>query len=1061
MGLTDISIRRPLFISMVLLAFVVLGSVAYTRLGVEQYPKADSPYVLVLIPYPGAGPDEVESGITKTVENAVGGVAGLKNLASYSMEGLSVVALELGLGNNIDTAAIDVERKVAAIKTQLPDEAKAPTVVKAELSSLPVMTVSLSGTGLEEQLRRLADEKVKNRLEAVRGVASVTVVGGREREIQVKVDQSKLQARGISLQQLVGVLEQSNLSMPSGSVEEQGTRYNVRYNALFQRPEELRDIVIASTLGGTVYLGDVAEVVDGFKKQETLSRTNGADSVVLLVTKASGANTVEVADALRKTLKEVAKTLPPGVQLAVANDASLFVKQSVDGVQESLLDAILLTGLVLLLFLHTFRSTIIVLLAIPTSLISTFLAMWVMGFTLNTMSMMAMALSVGILVDDSIVVLENISRHLKLGETPWRAALKGRSEIGFAAVAITLVDVVVYVPIAFMSGLVGQFFREFGLTVAAATLFSLFVSFTLTPMLASKWLRGEAEREHNSLMARFGRRWEGGYDRLTWAYRRLLVWALDHRKLVVTMAAVAFFGGVALVPLRLVGTELLPSEDQGEVNLLAEMAPGATLSVTNDAVLQLEARLARMPEVTSYFSTVGSGGSATVGSDALASNQSRYARITVKLTEKGRRGKSIQQMAGELRGLGNDIPDLTLRTQVPFMGMNHGQPFVVRVKGDDPAVLRKLGAEVAEVVRRIPGAVEVSNSAASGPPEARFRADPRRLADLGLVSSAVATSLRANLEGLVIGQLRPEGQDRVDIRVVGSNTDKSTVATLSGLPLASPKGIVARLDQAATPHFVEGPVQIDRMNKQRVVTVGANVAGRPLGDVVRDFQRDMERLQLPPGYSVTMGGNVEEMDESFTALGGAILLSVALIYMLMVALYESLLYPVVIMFALPVSVVGAIGGLFLSGQTLNISSMIGMIMLTGLVGKNGILLVDYTNTLRRQGKSRFDALVEAGPTRLRPILMTTAAMVMAMIPVAFLAGQGSEIRSPMAVAVIGGLTSSTLLTLVLIPVVYTLFDDLQQRLGASQSAGREKSTIGYQLPAPAISYQQTRPTADR
>lgn len=1019
MWLTEVSIKRPLFISMVLLFFVLVGAVAYTRLGAEQYPDVNIPYVMVVVPYPGAGPEEVESRVTKPVEDAVAGVSQLKNLISYSMDSLALVTMEFSIGADTDKVAIDVERKVSTIRSQLPEEAKAPNVIKTEFSALPIMSVSLSGSGTSDELFRLAEDKIKGRLEGVKGVASVRVVGGREREILVKVDQAQLRARGLSIQQVYGALAQGNISMPGGTLDERGIQYNVRYSGLLQTPEDLRDLVLYSAPNGTVYLRDVADVVDGFKKQQIFSRTNGIDSVGLLITKSSNANTMQVANDLRKVLRDVANTLPEGVSMTTASDTSIFVRQSLDDIQSSLFYAVILTGLVLLLFLHTYRSTIIVLFSIPTSLISTFMMMWIMGFTLNMMSMMALALSIGILVDDSIVVLENIFRHLKLGETPWTAALKGRSEIGLAAIAITLVDVVVYVPMAFMTGVVGQFFRQFGLTVAVATLFSLVVSFTLTPMLASRWLKAEDENDRSSLLARFGRKWEAGYDRLGAAYGRLLVWALRHRAIVVAATLIVFLSSLATIQFNLIGTEFLPPEDQSEVYLIVEMPPGTALSVTDDVVAQLEAKLARTPEVVNYFANTG-----LANSGFVSAGDSRYARITVQLVEKYRRGKSIVQTAKDLQKLGEGIPGLTLRAQLPQIGGDYRQPFLVQLKGDDPVALKEVAAEIANLARAIPGTSDVTNSAALGSPEIRVEADHRRLADLGLNSLAVATALRTNLEGVVASQLRPEGKNRIDIRVVGSDADKSASSTLPGLPVPSPKGVVTRLEQAADMKQVEGPAQIDRLNRQRMVSIGANLYGRPLGDVVRDFQEGMKEIDLPSGFSIILTGQTEMMDESFESLIGALVLSILLMYMLMVALYESFLYPLVIMFALPMSIVGALGGLLVAGQTLSISSMIGMIMLMGLVGKNGILLVDYTNTLRGRGKGRHEAIVEAGPTRLRPIIMTTAAMVMAMIPVAIQAGHGAETRSPMAVVVIGGMLSSTFLTLVVVPVMYTLLDDL-------------------------------------
>ena len=1023
MSLTQLSIKRPLLMTMVLLGLVLFGAVAYTRLGADRYPQINIPYISIVVPYPGAGPEEVESRVTKLVEDTVAGSANLKTLRSYSLDGISIVSLEFKIGADVDTAAVDVERKLSAVRSMLPEEARAPSVAKAEFDSMPIMSMSLSGAIPDYQLYRLADESVKGRMEAVSGVASVRIVGGREREIQVKVDQSRLQARGISIQQVQAALAQGNISVPSGSINDRGLQYNIRLNGLVQRPDDLNEIIISSTPSGAVYLRDVAEVVDGFKKQELINSANGTESVGVLVTKASGASTMEVAKELQSTAMSVQKGLPEGVRLTVADDTSVFVKQSLDDIQTNLIYAVILTAVVLLFFLHSFRSTIIVLFSIPTSLISTFLVMWAMGFTLNMMSMMALALSIGILVDDSIVVLENIFRHLKLGETPWTAALKGRSEIGMAAMAITLVDVVVYVPMGFMSGMVGQFFREFGITVATATLVSLFVSFTLTPMLASRWLKAEPKSRSRSPLQWFGRFFEKGYNRLARAYRGVLIWALGHRKTVVFGTLVIFMGSMSLIPLNLIGAEFLPVEDQGTVQLDIEKPPGTPLNVTSGVVKQLEARLEMLPEVSNYFSTVGLSTGMGVTGDG------RRASINVKLVDKNLRSKSIVQMQRTLQSLGDNIPGLTLRAQLPDIVGSSGQPFQVVLKGEDSSVLRKLASQVATVLKNVPGAADVTNSGASGAAEAQFQVDHQRLADLGLTSAALAAALRTDVEGVVVSQLRPEGQNRVDIRVVGSDIDRSNVASLSGLPVVSSKGVSTRLEQATTLKFVDSPTQIERLNRQHTISIGANIIGRPIGDVARDFREGLKSVSLPAGYSVALAGETESMDESFTSMIAALGLSILLMYMLMVALYESPVYPLVIMFALPVSMVGALGGLFLTGHTLNINSMIGMIMLMGLVGKNGILLVDYTNTLRSRGKSRFDAIVEAGPTRLRPILMTTSAMVMAMTPMALQLGAGAAGQASMAVVVIGGLISSTLLTLALVPVMYTLFDDLQVWVG--------------------------------
>ncbi len=1024
MWLTSISIRRPLFILVIVFSLVLMGGIAYSRLGADQYPDINIPYVIVLIPYPGAGPEEVESRVTKVVEDVVAGTSQLKRMQSSSSSGMSMVFLEFSLGADSDTVTSDVERRVSRVRSSLPDETKAPSIIKAEFSSLPIMNVALSGSQSMDELYTLADERVRPRLETIRGVASVRVVGGRQREIVVQVDQDRLRARGMPMQQLVAAIGQANTSIPGGTITEGGKEYPVRYYALYQDPALLRDLVVMSTPAGNVYLRDVAQVIDGYKKASIINRHNGNESIGLLITKQSSANTMEVAKQLRRTIQDLGAGLPSGASLTIATDTSQFVRRSLDDIQSSLFEAVILTGIVLLLFLHTFRSTVIVLFAIPTSMVSTFLVMWGLGFTLNMMSMMALALTVGILVDDSIVVLENIFRHLQLGQTPWAAALEGRNEIGLAAMAITLVDVVVYVPIAFMSGIVGQFFRQFGLTITAATLFSLFVSFTLTPMLASRWLQAEKEGEGRSPLARFGMMWEAGYDRLAAGYGSLLGWSLRHRWAPVLVATMFFVAALSVVPLRLLGAEFMPAEDQAEFIATVEMPPATSLQATDQAVRQFEFRLQQLPEVTSYFTSVGlSSESSVTGTD------SRHAMVSIKLLPKTQRLRSLTDITKNVETLADGIPGMEVRTQLPSMAGETGKPIQLQVTGDDITALTKAAAQVEQALRRTPGAVNVTNSAGVPAPEVRVEADQGRLADLGLTPAQVGLAVRTSVEGVVASQFRPEGRSSVDIRVQASDVARSSTEDLPSLPLSTAKGATVNLSQASSVQTVDAPNQVDRLNRQRLVTVGANVQERPLGDVVRDFEAEMRRNPLPPGYKIEQAGQTEMMNETFESMTMAVALSVILMYLLMVALYESLVYPLVIMFSLPVALCGAFAGLMVTHQTLNIASLIGLVMLLGLVGKNAILLVDYTNTLRRQGLDRWTAITRAGPTRLRPILMTTSAMVLAMLPLAVQGTEGSETRSPMAVVVIGGLISSTLLTLVLVPVVYTIFDDLQRRLG--------------------------------
>ncbi len=1036
MGLTRIAILRPLFIAMVVLGLVVLGAVSYTKLGVDLYPKVDFPVTSVVTVYPGAGPETIEQLVTKPIEDAVAGLNGIDYIQSYSAEGVSYVVVVFKQDVDGDSASIDVERKINGLRGSLPQDAQPPSVVKADITSLPVMNIAVSGSVSPTELYRLANDVIAPRLSTVEGVSSVKVIGGLEREIQVRVSEDKLRAYGLSIAQINSALAAQNVDIPGGTLSQGSLDYQVRVNALVQNVPSFQNIVVSSGPGGPLYLRDVATVVDSYKKQSQLNLTNGVPSLGIQITKQADANTLLTTDGVKAALGSLEKEMPPGVTLRIVTDASTFTRQSLDGVQRTLVEAIILTGLVLLLFLHTWRSTVIVLLAIPTSVIATFAVMFALGFTLNMMSMMALALTVGILVDDSIVVLENIYRHFELGETPFTAALEGRSEIGLAAIAITLVDVVVYTPVAFMSGIVGQWFRQFGLVIVAATLFSLFVSFTLTPMLASRWLR-PADPASRSPLAVFGRAWEVGYGWLQRHYISVLAWSLRFRWVVVGVGILSFAAGIALVASKAIGTDFLPAADQGQFTLNVEMPPGTTLQSTQDVVKQLDQRLHQIPEVEDTFDAIG------VAAGGIVS-QPRYATIQVKLVDLSRRRQSVDEIVGLVRSWNGTIPGARLTIQLPSIVGAAGQPIQVQIRGDDPAYLQQVAAQVEEIVRKTPGTADVTNSSVQGEPEISVQIDRSKAADLGLTAAQIGSIVRTSIDGTVVTQLQSPGQKAVDVRVLGDGSSFPTIQAVQDIPLLTPAGAQISLGQVADVKQTVGPTQITRRDRQRIITIGADVSGRSLGDVSQDLQSQLDALQLRPGTTIRLGGDTQQQVETFGQLFQALGLSILLMYMLMVALYESLLYPFIIMLSLPLAVVGAIGGLWVTHNTLNMISLIGLIMLTGLVGKNAILLVDYTNTLRKRGMDRNAALMEAGPTRLRPILMTTASMVVAMLPSALRIGEGSELRAPMAVVVIGGLLTSTLLTLVFIPAVYTIVDDVQRFFG--RLLGRRDDQTKARLP---------------
>jgi HAE1 family hydrophobic/amphiphilic exporter-1 len=1026
LGITQFAIKRPITIVMLILALVLMGGVAYTRLQVSRFPKVSFPIVTIQVGYPGASAQDVEQLVAKPVERAMNGLSGVRDITSTSAEGRAVIRLTLSDNADVNEAVSDIVRTMSAIRSRLPDDIDPPNVIKADVTAFPIVNISLSGNTPLGQLYDLATNTIAPRLQSLEGVAQVNVVGGLQSEIQVLVDPTKLQAYNLTLQQIQSALVQSHLSSPGGTVFQGPTQFGLRASALLTEVNQFNTIVVNSGPSGNVYLKDVARVEDTYATQRSIQRFNGRPSVGLSIIQQSGANTVQTVELVREELGRLGRTLPRGVVFNVTNDTSRFTRASIEALEKDLILAVLLCGLVLMVFLHAWRNTVIVMLAIPTSIISTFLAMYILGFTLNTISLMALALLVGILVDDSIVVLENIHRHRQLGEEPLLAALNGRNEIGAAAIAITLTDVVVFLPIAFLAGFTGEFLREFGLTIAMATLFSLFVSFTLAPMLAAHWLPAEKVEQFNKgarwgMLApfrRFGPNWDNGLERVKGFYRRALRWSLGHRPVVLLAGVFALGVAIAFIPLHLLGTEFAPTEDDNQFNLQVQMPPGTSLQGTSEAMSQLESRLMEFPEVQGVFSSVGAGGGFGGG------QRSDSGTISVQLIGKRERQLSSLEVLEEARSIGRTIPGATVTGNVTTSFGGGGAPINIRILGNDLNTLEDVTNQVITIVRNTPGTTDARLEELSGLPEVQVMVDRSRMAPLGITAANVASTLRTAVTGTVVGQFDRPGGTPADVRVKLEGAENMTPAQLGSLPIFAPAaGAMARLDQVATLRQTTGPSQINRASQQRRMTVVANVSGRSLGDVARDLQAQFRQLPLPPGYRVVFVGQVDRLNQTFSALLQTMALSAVLIYMLLAALYENLLRPLAIMFSIPLALVGAFTGLLVSGNTLNFFAMLGMILLMALVAKNAILLVDYTDTLRKRGMARSQAIIEAGATRLRPILMTSFTIVFAMIPLALKLEAGAESRSPIAVVLMGGVLSSMLLTLVVVPVVYTLLED--------------------------------------
>lgn len=1053
MWATRLALNRPVTIMVFVVAVVVLGFYSLSRMQVELQPKVDFPVITIITAYPGASPDEVETLVTKPIEDAVAGVEGLRQITSTSQYGVSRVMLEFYIGTDIGQAYIDVQAKINTAIALLPQDAERPVVSKLDTQSQPTMFISLTGARPSYELRDLADNVIKDRLASVPGVAAATVSGGQKREIQVAIDKDRLNAYGLSINAVVGALQRANLNVPAGRITEGAREYSVRLLGEFKSIDDLRQLRLylqnprnPMARGSTIRLQDVADIRDTVEERTIITRTNGKEDVSIVVQKTSDGNAIEIAEGIKRVLAQL-KQEYPDIQFTITQEEAQAVRESLADLRLALGIAIVLVALIIYLFLYNIRGSFIVAMAIPTCFFATFIFMYFAGFSINFMTMLGLSLAVGVLVDDAIVVIENIYRHLSMGEDPMEAAYNGRTEIGLAAITITFVDVVVFVPIAFMGGVVGQFFRSFGLTVAVAVLLSLIVSFTLTPMLASRlYRRGEALEEPKGFFRWLDRLYKG----LEHVYRGALRWALQHRWAVIligngALVAVLFVIGFSaargspLLPFR-----FAPSQDQGLISITVKMPPGTSLEQTSQVVRRIESVALQIPEVKYVSTIVGRVSGGIVGSGDVGA---RYANLQVSLHEKKAlldsllfwvkhketlRTRSDVAVAGELRQRIGDIPgaQIAVNPVSGFRGGGFGAPIQLALVGKDTQTLLETAERVRQIISRISGIKDPDLSWTAGSPELQVVVDRARATQLGVSVAEIALALRTAYEGDTSVKYREGGQE-YDIRVRLSEAQRRRIADLENLVVTYVQGAPVFLRDVARIQLGEGPSKIERVDRQRRVTVTANLMpGYTPGNLrVQIDQALREANAIPPGVSAKWFGENEVMAREGVYMVQALLLGLILVYLLMVALFENWLYPFIIMFSQPQALVGALLGLVLARSELNIISMIGIIALVGLVGKSAILLVDYTNTLRERGLARNEALLEAGPVRLRPILMTSLTLILAMIPIALGVGRGSEFRSPLGIVLIGGMTVSTFLTLLVIPCMYTVMDDLTQWLG--------------------------------
>ena len=1045
MAFTRLAVTRAGATVAIFLALAVAGLVAFRTLPINQFPSVDIPVVAITTIYAGANPKEMETQVTRPIEDAVAGLSGIKTITSVSGQSFSSVVIQFNDSIDSTTIAPDVERRVSGPASTFPTGANRPTVTKINFDQAPVMQLAVAdGVLSPEQLYRLTKDQVVPSIEQVTGVSQVELVGGRKDEVRVAVDPGRLAAYGLSLAQVQNALAGANASIPGGSITQGPRQFELEVTGLFPRAEDLARIVVAP---GPVRLGDLATVAVGATELTQTTRVNGVPAILVAVGLQSGANLTDVTDAVRKALPQVKTTLPTSSELVVVQDTTPSVRASLTGIQEELTFAVILTSIILLIFLHNARAAGIVLLSIPTTLLTTFILMQLMGFTLNFLSMLGLTLTIGILVDDSIVVLENILRHLARGEKPYEAALMGRAEIGLAAVAITLVDVVVFAPTGLVSGTIGGFFKEFGFTIAGATLTSLVVSFTLTPLLAARIMKSGSEKG-TDLLGRFGARWDRGFERFEERYRDLLRWTLEdwtlpawslggrvihwrlgHSIVVIATAFASIVLGGFLVVSGAIPVEFVPSSDEGYFQVATEAPPGTSLESHDAAMMQVEQILMSMPEVKTVTASVGVSSGGLIGSGSTG--QARYGNVTIEVVPIHSGRRPIAEIVDDARERLTVVAGIQPKVGLLGGGPGGGQaPVSVRLTGPEFDTLSSLAAQVQASLEQSPRLVNVANGAPVGQPQLQIEVDQVRAAELGVNSASLGLLVRTAFAGSVATKYeRPDGTLQ-DVRIQLAGESRRSIADVGDLPVQTAIGTTVKLSQVAKVSETFGPTQIDHYNRLRVVNVNAGLqTGVALSEAQPDVTNAIAALNVPAGYKAEVGGTSQEQADSFGQLFSALGASVLLAYLLMAVLYNSLLDPLIILFSLPVAFGGAMLGLFAFRYEFSVFSMIGLILLVGLAIKNGILLVDRTNQNRERGLSIRDALLEAGPARLRAILMTSLTIAIALLPTAFQLGEGAELRAPLAATVIGGIISSTLLTLVFVPVVYTLLNGLSDRTG--------------------------------
>ena len=1012
MNLLRIFVQRPVLTTMLLLAFVVLGFYSYNRLAVEMMPNVEFPFVMVTTIYPGASPGEVESQVTKKIEDAVSTIANVKDLQSISRENVSMVFIEFELETDVDLDAIDVKDKVDAIQADMPEDAEQSVIQKFDIQGFPIIEIAVSAPRPLEEIYRVADKVIKERLNRIDGVAEVTITGKREREIRVEVDPERLRPYGLSLLDIMGVVAAGNLNVPTGHITRGPREITLRMAGEVASPEELAEFRLPLPSGGSVPLSEVADILDTTEELRESSTYNGQAVIGLSVNKRSDGNTVQIARDVYESLDELRATVDPDIEINISHDSAIFVDESVRDVLQNIMIGILLTAILLLIFLHSWRQTVIAAISMPTSVVATFLLLDASGFTVNIMTLMALGISIGTLVTNSIVVIENISRFVHDGMDPHEAAIKGTAGVAVAVMASTLTNMVVFTPIAFMSGIIGRFFLQFGLTVVYATIFSLIVCFTIVPMLSARLLKPKAQPGDERYECRgecLGRRWDAFYTRMSNGYRDLLAVFLRRRWIPITVSAVGFVFAIFLFGFA--GGEFMPKIDQNMVIVQLELPPGTSIERTREVASRVEDILRTHPEVEGVIVKIGGGDRGV-----------EDAAIIATLVDLKEREVHVTEFMGIIRPELAGIPDAQILVTEEERETGGGAELAIEILSNNQAALDETADRVLAVVEAIPGLVEVQTSREAGKPEINIIPRRRQLVDRELTAAEMGMMLRTAYEGQEAGVYREEGEE-YNIVVKYSENARRDPAFIEDIPIPSRAGFTVPLADVGEIRGKAGEAEIQRRDKQRKIEVSANIATGSLSEARAMIDEKLKTMTIPPNVTVQYGGYAEIQDESFASIFTALILAIVLIYIVMAAILESFIHPITVMVTLPLALIGVSIALFLSGETINIFSLMSVVMLVGIVVNNAILMLDYTAQLRKQGKGAREALLEACPIKLRPILMANLAIAVGMIP-QMVGGAGLEIRAPMAIVQIGGVLISAFFTLFVIPAVYTIFDRL-------------------------------------